>query len=122
MKNILIIEDDANVAKALGLRMKFAGYHPVLAHDAITGLSTAVKVRPDLVLLDINMPGGNGFSVAERIQNVVSRETPIFFLTASRQPGLVDRAQAAGAAGYFEKPYPPRQLLSAVERQLGPGE
>ena len=119
MKKILIIEDDRNIAVALGLRMKQAGYETTLAYDALTGVNTAVKLRPDLVLLDIAMPAGNGFSVAERIQALLPVPTPIIFLTASKQPGLLAKAEELGAVGFFEKPYRSEDLLRATRRALG---
>jgi DNA-binding response OmpR family regulator len=118
MKRILIIEDDQKIAMALALRLKQAGYEATAAFDALTGLYTATKVQPDLVLLDITMPGGDGFSVAEKFRQR-SPKVPIMFLTASKRPGLVDRAQALGAVGFFEKPYDPRALLCSISRALG---
>ena len=117
-KKVLIIEDDRKTALALAHRIRSAGYEATLAYDALTGVNTAVKLRPDLVLLDISMPGGNGFSVAERIQNLVPRLTPIIFLTASRQPGFRKKAGELGAAGYFEKPYDAQELLTTVKQVL----
>jgi DNA-binding response OmpR family regulator len=63
MKNILIIEDDRKIALALTLRIKFAGYEATTAFDGLTGLDAAVKNPPDLVLLDISLPVGNGFTL-----------------------------------------------------------
>ena len=117
-KKVLIIEDDRKTALALAHRIRSAGYEATLAYDALTGVNTAVKLRPDLVLLDISMPGGNGFSVAERIQNLVPTLTPIIFLTASRQPEFRKKAGELGAAGYFEKPYDAQELLTTVKQVL----
>jgi DNA-binding response OmpR family regulator len=113
-KRILIIEDDVKISKALALRMKSAGYEVALAHDAVTGVTGAMKFKPDLVLLDISMPGGNGFTVAERIQTLVPTLTPIIFLTASKRNDFREKAQELGAAGYFEKPYDARLLLATI--------
>jgi len=117
-KTVLIIEDDRKTALALAHRIRSAGYEATLAYDALTGVTTAVKLRPDLVLLDISMPGGNGFAVAERIQNLVPTLTPIIFLTAGRQAGYREKAAELGAAGYFEKPYDAQELLAAVKQAL----
>lgn len=119
MKKVLIIEDDRKIAMALGLRLKAAGYEALMAYDAITGVNSAVQNKPDLVLLDISMPAGNGFTVAERIQTLVPTPTPIIFLTASKQPGLRERAEALGAAGFFEKPYEADALLNTIKSTLG---
>jgi CheY-like chemotaxis protein len=120
MKKILIVEDDETVAKALNLRMKSAGYETALASDAIQGLSRAVSFGPDLVLLDINLPAGNGIDVAHHIRNMLPSSIPIIFLTASKQPGLVERATLVGSpVGFVEKPYNSESLLAATRRGLG---
>ena len=118
-KKILIVEDDEKIALALALRLKSAGYETSTAFDALTGVSEAVKFRPDLVLLDISMPAGSGFEVAERMRSAMPSFTPIIFLTASKQPGLQERAQELGAVGYFEKPYEAEALLTAVHQHVG---
>jgi DNA-binding response OmpR family regulator len=118
-KKILIIEDDDKIARALALRLKSAGYDTTIASDALTGVNVAVRVQPDLLLLDVSMPAGNGFTVAERVQDLLPSPPPLIFLTASKQPGLRERAERLGAAGYFEKPYEADQLLHAVHQQIG---
>jgi two-component system cell cycle response regulator len=80
----------------------------------------ARKHQPDLVLLDISLPGGNGLMVAERLQNgAMTAGIPVIVLTASRQPGLRANALALGAVAFFEKPYDAHQLLAAIARALG---
>jgi DNA-binding response OmpR family regulator len=117
-KQILIIEDDEKIAMALALRLKAAGYESTTTYDALTGLNAAVRNPPALVLLDISMPAGNGFSVAERIQTLIPTPTPIIFLTASKQPGFKEKAKELGAAGYFEKPYEAEELFGAIRQAL----
>jgi DNA-binding response OmpR family regulator len=119
MKKILIVEDDQNIAVALAIRLKSAGYEVTVASDAMRGVAAALKIQPDLALLDISMPAGNGFSVAEGIQSLIPTATPVIFLTASKQPGLRQRAEELGAAGFFEKPYEAEVLLTAIRRALG---
>lgn len=96
MKTILIVEDDMMIARALAIRVKSAGYQALLAHDAVSGVSLARKNQPDLVLLDINMPAGDGFLVAERINRQSTTMIPIVFLTASKQPGFREKARLLG--------------------------
>ena len=119
MKKVLVIEDDRKIALALATRLKAAGYEASLAYDVLTGVNAAVKQRPDLVLLDISMPGGDGFTAARRIQTLVPSLTPLIFITASKQAGLREKADELGAAGFFEKPYDAEQLLAAVREVLG---
>jgi DNA-binding response OmpR family regulator len=118
MKKILIVEDDRNIASALSIRLKNAGYEVSVAPDALTGVETAIKKLPDLVLLDISLPAGNGFTVAERIQSLIPTATPLIFLTASNKPGLREKAKELGAAAFFHKPYRADDLLGAIQLAL----
>ena len=117
-KQILIIEDDEKIALALALRLKAAGYGATTTFDALTGLKAAVNNPPSLVLLDISMPAGNGFSVAERIQALIPTRVPIIFMTASKKPEFREKAKKMGAAGYFEKPYEAEDLVGAIQQAL----
>lgn len=107
------------VAKALAIRVKLAGYTVTMAHDAATAVIMAKKIQPDLILLDINLPAGNGFVVAERIMMQLPHIVPIIFITASKNPEFLQRAKDIGAVGYFEKPYEPEELLTAIQEILG---
>ena len=117
-KKILIVEDDRKIALALALRLRSAGYEATMAFDALSGVNLAVKLQPDLVLLDISMPAGNGFTVAERVQTLVPTPTPIIFLTASKQPGFRQRAEELGAVGFFEKPYEAGTIHADIRHTL----
>jgi DNA-binding response OmpR family regulator len=117
-KQILIIEDDKKIAMALAIRLKAAGYVTTTTYDALAGLNAAVRNPPALVLLDISMPAGDGFSLAERIQALIPTHTPIIFLTASREPDFKKRATKLGAAGFFEKPYEQEALVGAIREVL----
>lgn len=119
MKKILIVEDDENLAKALAIRLESTGYEVTIAPDAVLGVSTALKSNPDLTLLDILMPAGDGFTVADRLQELLPREIPFIFLTASKQPGLRKKAEILGARDFFEKPYEAEDLLAAIKTALG---
>jgi DNA-binding response OmpR family regulator len=119
MKKILIVEDDPNIAKALAVRLTSTGYEVTVAPDAMLGVSSAIKTQPDLTLLDISLPAGNGFQVADRIQAILPQTTPFIFVTASKQPGLRERAKELGAADFFEKPYEAEDLLAAIKTALG---
>lgn len=119
MKKILIVEDDHKIAKALEIRLKASGYNASVAHDAIAGASQARAIKPDLILLDISMPGGNGFQLAETIHHMPETNgTPIIFMTASKQPGLLQKVMELGAIGLFEKPFDTDQLLSAIDNKF----
>lgn len=114
MKKILIVEDDKNIVMALTIRLRAAGYEVFQAYDVVSGTSMAVKHQPQLILLDISMPGGNGFDVADRIRNKIGIPANIIFLTAHKEPALRERAMQMGAAAFFEKPYDPDSLLDTI--------
>jgi len=120
MKKILVVEDDAKIAAALRIRLEAGGYEVVTAGDGFSGLKMTMTHKPQLILLDIMMPVGMGFSVAERLKDLGLGEIPIIFITASKRSGLRKTAQRLGAAGFFEKPYDAEELLAAVHLILGP--
>jgi len=120
MRKILIVEDDAKIAAALRIRLESSGYEVVTAGDGFTGLKMAVLHKPDLILLDIMMPVGMGFSVAERLKDLRLGHIPLIFITASKRAGLRRTAQKLGAVGFFEKPYDAEELLAAIYLILGP--
>ena len=108
------------MARALSIRMKAAGFETSVANDALAGVRCAVQSKPDLVVLDISLPAGDGFTVAERIQTHIPTPTRIIFLTASKRPDFRQRAEQLGAAAFFEKPYEADALLEAVFQALRP--
>ncbi len=119
MPKILVVEDDKKLALALSLRLRAKRYDVKVAYDALNGVMVANKERPDLVLLDISLPAGGGFTVAERMQNLASTVgIPIIFLTASNDPAHRHRARELGAAAFLEKPYEIEDLLEAIKRAL----
>ena len=111
---VLIVEDDVNVARALSIRMKSAGYDTTIANDALSGVRSALTDPPDAVVLDISLPAGGGFLVAERINAHLSVPMPIIFLTASKRCDFRQKAYNLGAVAFFEKPYEAEGLLAAV--------
>ena len=122
MKKILLVEDDSKITLALGIRLRHTGYEVVTAPDAIGAMAQALKHAPDVVVLDINLPGGDGFLVAERLRSQsVTATVPVIFITASKLPGLVGRAKQLGAVAFLEKPFSASQLADALESALGEG-
>src|SRR5947209_6236091 len=99
MRTILVVEDDPKIAAALRVRLEAAGYAVATAGDGFSGLKMTVHCKPSLILLDIMMPVGMGFSVAERLKDLGMGDIPIIFITASKRAGLRKTAQQLGAAG-----------------------
>ncbi len=119
MKTVLLVEDDKKITLAIGVRLKAMGYKVASAADAVSAIAQARKHEPDVVLLDINLPGGDGFLVAERLQSLMqTSSTPVIFITASKQPGLRKRAMELGAVGFLEKPFDATTLADAIENSL----
>ena len=118
-KKILIVDDERDIVKALMIRLQANGYGVVSAFDGAQGLFMAHKENPDLIILDIRMPAGDGFSVAERLRKSADTSAiPIIFLTGSPESNSQQRAQDLGARFYIKKPYDPEELLDAVKRAL----
>jgi CheY-like chemotaxis protein len=98
-RKVLVVDDEQDVAKALKIRLKANGYNVVLAFDSVQAFTMANKEKPDLILLDIMIPGGGGVVVAERLkQSTATHHIPIIFLTGI--PGGEERAYKLGASGY----------------------
>jgi len=116
-KKILVVDDEEDVARALKIRLKANGYHVVLASDSVQAFSMANKEKPNLIILDIMIPGGGGFVVAERLkQSTATHDIPIIFLTGIS--GGEERAYKVGASGYVMKPYDPEKLLETIHNAL----
>jgi two-component system copper resistance phosphate regulon response regulator CusR len=118
MKKIMIMEDDPRIATALAVRLEAAGYEVLTVPDGFRGLTATLEDPPDLLLMDIWMPVGTGFSVAQRLQALGMSGIPIIFITASKVAGLRNTAEKLGAVAFFEKPYDSQQLLGAIARAL----
>jgi DNA-binding response OmpR family regulator len=117
MKTILIVEDDQKIARALVIRLKAQGYQAFVAPDSVTGAAQGRTLKPDLILLDITLPGGNGFQLAETFHRMPeTRDTPIICVTASRNPELLQKITDLGVIGLFEKPFDTEKLLGSIDR------
>jgi len=118
-KKILIVDDERDIVKALTIRLQRAGYEVVTAFDGAQGIFMAHKENPDLIILDIRMPAGNGFSVAQKLKESTDTFTiPVIFLTGSPEMNSEESARVLGARFYVKKPYDPEELLDAIERAL----
>lgn len=119
MKTILIVEDNPKIAKAVSARLKHQGFAVRIANDAPTALMQARKREPDVAILDISIPGGNGMDVAENLKlNICEKDIPVIFITASKDPALKTQANKMHAAAFLEKPFSAQQLLSAIDNAL----
>ena len=116
---ILIIDDDNNMRVALHRRLKAAGYETAFATDGLTAMNVALKEAPDLVLLDLGLPAGDGFVVMERFQkNTKLSCIPIVVLSGREARVNKDRALASGACAFFQKPPDNEALMATIEQSL----
>ncbi len=119
-KKILIVDDDRHLVLGLSARLKASGYKVVSAGDAISAISVARQERPDLVILDLGLPGGDGFMVLDRLKDLAELSTvPVIVLSARNPVDNKKRALEASAAAYFQKPPDNYELLGAIRRSLG---
>jgi len=117
---ILVIDDDQDVAMGLRVRLRANNFATVFATDAVSAISQAKNETPDLILLDLGLPGGDGFLVMERLNNIESLSSiPVMVLSARDPQANKERALAAGAKAYFQKPVDNDELLAAIRKTLG---
>ncbi len=117
---IMIIEDDADQIIGLKLRLQANNYFVVHAVDAVTAISTARRELPDLILLDLGLPAGDGFKVMERLHNLMDvAHIPIIIVSAREPEAYAERAINEGAFAFFQKPVDNEELLEAIENALG---
>jgi DNA-binding response OmpR family regulator len=116
-KKILVVDDEQDMARVLKVRLKANGYDVVFASDSVQAFTIANEENPDLIILDIMIPGGGGFVVAERLkQSAATHRIPIIFLTGVS--GGEERAYKLGASGYVMKPYQPEELMETIHNAL----
>jgi DNA-binding response OmpR family regulator len=118
MKRILIVEDQAEIRELIRLTLELDDWDIHEAQDGPTGLEIARKVQPDVVLLDVMMPGGmDGFAVCERLRaDPGMKRTSVVMLTALGRNEDRTRGMKVGADAYLAKPFSPRNLLAVIER------
>jgi DNA-binding response OmpR family regulator len=119
-KKVMIVDDDP-VARRLAYQALTAEkFETIIAADATTGLNLARTQRPDLILLDLGLPGGGGFTFLERLRQFPQLAlTPVIVISGLDRAVNEPRAMASGVMEYLEKPVLPEQLVGIVRRVLG---
>lgn len=116
---VLIVDDNAENVRLLGMVIKDEGYLVGIARDGAQALEMIVQHRPDLVLLDVMMPGIDGFAVCRRLkESAETRDTPVILLTARAESEDIVQGFEAGAVDYVTKPFNTAELLARVRTQL----
>ena len=119
-KRILIIEDDRHIAEGIQLNLTLQGYEVVIAPDGVAGLNKWKEIGPDLVILDIMLPGIDGLSILQSIR-LEDERLPILILSAKGDPDDRIKGLAFGVDDYLTKPFNLEELLLRVERLLKRG-
>lgn len=114
--HILIVDDERLVLATLGKGLREAGYQVSEASDGPAALELLGRVKPDLALLDVRMPGMSGIQLAEQISS--QHQLPFVFLSAYGGPEITERANELGALGYLVKPLDVSQIIPAIEAAL----
>ncbi len=116
---ILVVDDDADLVRALRLRLRSRNYDIVTAGDGYSAIAAAQKERPDLIVLDLGLPAGDGFVVLERLQKSDALSAvPVIVLSARDPQTNEERALKAGAAAFFQKPADNDELLNVIRVSL----
>jgi two-component system KDP operon response regulator KdpE len=122
-KKILIIEDDPDGRTAYNIRLAAHGYETFFAPDGLASISQAQTHRPDLIILDLGLPGGDGFGVMEKLRAIPHLGVIPIIVVSGRDPfANRERALQAGARAFLQKPVNNDRLLDLIEKYLGKSE
>ena len=119
MQKILIVEDEPDIAELVSFNLQRAGFSTITAHDGIAGLDRAWSEEPDLIILDLMLPGKDGFAVFKELRrDSRTSRTPVIMLTARAQTEDRIKGLEAGADDYLTKPFSPKELLLRTQSVL----
>ena len=116
-KRILLADDEKTLRELLKVRLEAAGYHFLEAEDGKAALDQAKKHRPDLIILDVNMPRMNGFDVLQNLKkDSKTRNIPVIMLTTRASQDDIEEGMELDADQYIPKPFDSKKLLLAIEQ------
>lgn len=119
MSKVLIIDDDRDIRIGLNARLRAMGYSTAFAEDGAGAVAVAKKERPDLILLDLGIPAGDGFVVLERFRDIADLATiPVIVLSARDPRENKARAIQAGAVAFLQKPVSNDELMFTIEQHM----
>ena len=116
---VLVADDDADILRVIELNLRLEGFEVVTARDGLDALTKAVTVSPDLVLLDVQMPSLDGYTICARIRaDARLAAIPVIMVTAGYASADVEAARQAGANDFLVKPFLPTTLLDMAKAML----
>ena len=119
MKRILVVEDNETNMYLIRFMLEKSGYEVIEAREGAVGVELAVKEKPDLIIMDIQLPGIDGLEATKRIRaSEADGDIPIIALTSFAMAGDREKALAAGCTGYIEKPINPETFMAEIEKYL----
>ena len=120
MQKILVCDDEANIRNIMDFSLEAEGFLVLEAADGDAALRMAASEQPDLVLLDVMMPGNDGLTVCRHLkENPATAHIPVLLLTARASNADREAGLAAGADGYVTKPFSPQRLVDKINELLG---
>jgi two-component system KDP operon response regulator KdpE len=118
--DILIVDDDPDMLQALQIRLKASGYDVHCAEDGIGAISEARRHAPDLIVLDLGIPSGDGFVVLDTLRaNIDLSSIPVIVLSGRDRRANEERVLNAGAKAFLQKPVESNEFLAAIRQGLG---
>jgi two-component system, OmpR family, KDP operon response regulator KdpE len=119
-KTILIVDDDPDIREGMHVRLKYNGYDTYFANDALSCVAVALKETPDLIILDLGLPEGDGFLAIEGVKgHPTLGMIPIVVVSARDARANQERAIKAGATAYLQKPVDNAEFLAVIRKALG---
>ena len=120
-KKILVVDDDPEMRLALSIRLRANDYEVGVAVDGVSAVSEARKQMPDLILLDLGLPAGDGFTVLERLKALDAlAHIPVIVVSGRNRAANQDRALNTQAKAFLQKPVKNSELLATIEKVLNP--
>ena len=115
-KTILVVEDEQDIATIIDFNLKRSGFDTLMAYDGPTGLKLALENAPDLILLDVMLPGMDGFEICRRVRE--KSQVPIIMLTAREEESDKILGLELGADDYVTKPFSNRELIARIKANM----
>ena len=122
-KTILSVEDTPGIRRLIRMTLEYMGFHVLEAADGAEGLAMAREHHPDLVLMDVRMPGVSGLSACETMRaDPLLKGIPVVMLSSADHQADIDAGMASGAKAYLVKPFQPVELIYLVTRLIEEGD